>query len=240
MSAIVNAPILKLSARSLLGRGRVAVLIVLSVLMILLTLMLSQADVEDSAARGLITSFGFGVVAPVTVLVGTTTLFSSEFDDSSILYLLIKPISRLSIVTSKTMIILLASLTATVIPSVLAAAVLMDASRGVLAALAGAAIAAVGYTGVFTALSVVLKRSVLGCLGYWLGIELLLAGLLSPLRWISVNYWASDALAEISGVKQGYSPTVPTAFGLVAAVVALVLGIWVAGRRLRSITLSDD
>lgn len=239
-SAPFSGPIIKLGLRSVFGRARVILLAGLPVLLILLTLLIAQADQGPDASQQFLSTFGIGVIAPVVVLVTTTTLINSEFDDGSILYLLIKPVSRTAIVTSKTLVSLIAVVIGILVPMVLAGLLLdLGSYNGFVATTVAALIAGIGYTGVFTMLATLLKRSILGCLAYWLLWESLISGLVPPARWLSVRSWADNAMIDLSTLPGQALPTVPLWYAVSAAVVALVLGVAVAARRLRSVTLSE-
>lgn len=240
MSAPLSGPIVRLGLRAVFGRARVVLMAGLPFVLILLALLTAQADPAVSASQQFLTGFGVGVIAPVVVLIATTTLITSEFDDGSILYLLIKPISRTAIVASKTVVVLVAVLGGVLVPMVLAAALLgLGSYNGIAAAAAGALISGLGYTGVFTMLATLLKRSILGCLAYWLVWESIIVGLVPPARWLSVRSWATSAMTDLSTMPGGADPAVPLWYSVVAAVAAVVIGVAVAARRLRSVTLSE-
>lgn len=238
---VLSVPILKLSGRSLFGRGRALLLAILPILLVALALLLRNADIGPADARTFLSTFGIGMVIPVVVLICTTTLINSEFDDGSILYLLIKPVSRTAIIASKTLVMLVGALLCGALAIVLGALVLDGGEhRMPLAGLVGGVVAAFGYTGLFAVLSTLLKRSILGCLAYWLVWESILVPLISAAKWLSVRAWSTAAMEEISTAPVRGEPAVPLTYALIAAVVVLALGVVTAAVRLRSVTLSEE
>lgn len=237
----MNSPILKLAFRSLFGRARVWLLVGLPLILIAVALLLrTLGNVTDSTVENFLTTFGVGLVVPIVTLVATTTLINSEFDDGSIIYLLTKPVSRISIIASKAAVVLTAALVCAALPMALAAVLLGGSGDLVLAALAGGVVTSAAYVGIFIAIATVMKRSILGCLLYWLIWESTVSGLLSPVKWLSARAWGQSVVNEISSFSGGAKPPVPVLYAVLAAIVALVLGVLLAGRRLAAMTISEE
>ncbi|MDE9364914.1 ABC transporter permease subunit [Luteipulveratus sp. YIM 133132] len=238
----MSTPVVRLAMHSMFGRTRALLLYALPVLLVVLALLVRSLGGDESPdrAESLLFIYGLGIVVPVVALLATTTLINSELDDGSILYLLTKPLSRVSIVASKVVVVLLAVLTCGALPLGVAGYVMVGTADHVaLAGLAGGAVAGVAYTGIFTALMTVLQRSVIAALLYWLVLESTLASLLGPARWLSARSWGSAVLESVSTVSAG-KPDVPVWYALLAAPVALVAGVLLAARRLSTMTLSDE
>ncbi len=236
----MSTPIIRLALRSLFGRSRVWLLIALPVVLIGLGAVLRSAttgmSLDDKATY--LQVFGVGIVVPVVTLLATTTLINSEFDDGSIIYLLTKPVSRLTIIASKAVVVLGTALACAAIPMAIAALVLAGGGGGLaLGSLAAGVVAAAAYVGIFIALATVMKRSVLGCLLYWLIWESTISGLIGPVKWLSARSWGDSVLHAASQLA-GETP-VPVAYAVAAGAVALAGGVALAGRRLASMTLSE-
>jgi ABC-2 type transport system permease protein len=106
----MNPTIASLTARSLLGRRRTLVLLLLPLaLLALCTLARVLAALDDDIAReldgplapDLLTAFGIAILMPLLSLVAGTGSIGPEIDEGSIVYLLAKPINRYSIVVTK-------------------------------------------------------------------------------------------------------------------------------------------
>lgn len=235
MSAIV-----RLAVRSLLGRARVLVLLALALSLLGLALVVRLAGAGDLDPAGspltLVTTFGIGVVVPVATLLGTTTLISSEVDDGSIIYLLSKPVPRWAIIAGKSTVILAGAMLFAAIPMALAALIMVGAADDLWwGALLAGATAAVAYTGVFTLLTTLFKRSAMGCLLYWLIWESLLTTVLKPAEWLSAGAHGESVVRAAVGLEA--HP--PVWFAILASTLASALGIVLAGQRLARTTISE-
>ncbi|REF32110.1 ABC transporter permease [Calidifontibacter indicus] len=239
----MNIPILRLAIRSLFGRARAILLFAIPLLLVALAVLLRATAGDagtnpEDAPLVLVRTFGIGIVVPVVALIATTTLINSEFDDGSIIYLLTKPVSRLSIVASKALVVLVCTLVFAALPMTLAALLMIGTDADLwLGALLGGIVSSVAYAGIFTTLATLLNRSLVGCLIYWLVWESTLTSFISPAAWLSARAWGSSVLHAVADVGQKAHP--PVWFGLVAAALCLVGGVVVAGRKLSHTTISD-
>lgn len=237
----MSMPILRLGLRSLFLRARVFLLVALPIVLLLLSVVvrLAARGSHADAAADLITVFGIGLVVPIVTLIATTTLINSEFDDGSIIYLLTKPVPRLTIIASKAIVVLACVLVVAAIPIGIAGLVVAGTADGVAGAgLIGAVVSGAAYVGIFTALATFMKRSILGCLLYWLLWESTISSLISPVKWLSARSWGTAVLDGVASVA-GRHPGVPVLYAVAATLVALVIGIVLAGRRLAAMTLSE-
>ncbi|MBO1767839.1 ABC transporter permease subunit [Allobranchiibius sp. GilTou38] len=239
----MNSAILRLGVRSLVGRARVYLMLVLPVLLVLLALLLRSlagADFGPGDKIGFLKVFGVGVVVPIVALIATSTLISSELDDGSIIYLLSKPVPRIAIVASKAVVILAAVVLFAAVPLGLAGLILAGGSdRIALGAFVGALLSGTAYVGIFIVLATLLKRSVVGALVYWLVWESTLSSLIGPVKWLSARAWGSSVIDSISTVSSD-AKGVPWWYAVLTMLIAVSAGVFLAGRRLSSMTLSDE
>lgn len=240
----MNSTILRLGLRSLFGRARVWLMIAMPVILVILAGVIRAASTggdDSTAAENFLRIFGVGIVVPVVALIATTTLINSEFDDGSIIYLLTKPISRLAIIASKAVIVLGAGVVFAAVMMFVAGIVMVGGDdRVALAALAGGAVSTVAYVGIFTALATTMKRSVVGCLLFWLIWESTISSLFSPVKWLSARAWGNAVIQQIASAPDDGKPGVPVAYAVIAALVALAAGVALAGQRLASMTISEE
>ncbi len=239
----MNPAIVRLGIRSLIVRSRLALLLVFPVLLLLLGVLLRMiggAGFGADQAAAVLKLFGLYIVVPIVTLIATSTLISSELDDSSVIYLLSKPVPRLTIVTSKAAVILAAVVLCAAVPIGFTGLILVgSAERVAFAAFTGALVSAVAYAGIFIVLATLLKRSVIGALVYWLVWETTLVSLIGPIRWLSARAWGSSVVDQIV-TPTIENPGVPWWYSVLGMSVALAVGIVLAGRRLHTMTLSDD
>ena len=240
----MNSTILRLGVRSLFGRARVWLMIAMPVILVILAVVLRMAStngMDEQSAENFLRIFGIGIAVPVIALIATTTLINSEFDDGSIIYLLTKPISRVAIIASKAVIVLGAGVIFGAVMMFVAGLLMVGAGGGVaVAALAGGAVSTIAYVGIFTALATTMKRSVVGCLLFWLIWESTISSLFSPVKWLSARAWGNAVIQQIATVPGDGKPAVPLVYAVIAALVALAAGVVLAGQRLASMTISEE
>jgi len=240
----MNSAILRLGLRSLFGRARVWLMIAMPVIMLVLAGVIratSRGDLDDVGAEAFLRVFGVGIVVPVVALVATTTLINSEFDDGSIIYLLTKPVSRLTIISSKAVVVLGAGIVFAAVPMLLTGFVLIGGTSQVaIAALVGGVVSTVAYVGIFTVLATTMKRSIVGCLLFWLLWESTISSLLSPVKWLSARAWGTAVIQHIATASGDGRPGVPLLYAVLGAIVAFAAGITLAGQRLASMTISEE
>lgn len=239
----MNTAILRLGVRSLTGRSRIVLMLAFPVLLLLLGVLLrsvGEGDPQGDDVAELLKVFGLGVVVPVVTLIATSTLISTELDDGSVIYLLSKPVSRLSVVASKAAVVLGTVILFAAVPIGLTGLILFGVGERVaLASFAGALVSAIAYAGIFILLATFLKRSVIGALVYWLVWESTLASLIGPIRWLSARAWGSSVLDQV------VSPAienkgVPWWYAVLGMSLTLIVGVLLAARRLSAMTLSDE
>ncbi len=235
----VDPTVVRLTARSLLGRRRALVLLALPVLLLAVAVLVRVvAGQDDDTTRSLLGGFGLGTLVPLLgVLVGTGAI-GSEIDDGSIVYLLAKPLSRHVIVRSKLLVAVTAALVLGALP-VLVAGLVLSGGSGRLAvgyALAAAA-AGVAYCALFLLLAVTTRNAVVVGLVYALVWETTVAGLVPGARALSVRQWS---LALTQRVSAGVTSAVALAPAAVLLVLLAAGATWGAGAALRRLRLSGD
>ena len=106
----MNATVAQLTARTVLGRRRTLLLLLLPLVLLALcvfarVLAAYDQDVASSLSGGLsaqlLGAFGLGVLLPLLGLIAGTGVIGPEIDDGSIVYLLAKPLNRPVIIVTK-------------------------------------------------------------------------------------------------------------------------------------------
>ena len=237
---MTNATIVGLTVRNGLGARRTTVLIILPLVLIGLAITVrALVGFDQDATEGVIVGLGLTVVLPLVALICATSVLAAEVDDGSIVYLLAKPIPRHTIVVSKYLVAVTATTLFTVLPIMLAAAIMTGELRGAVGYAIGSLLGAVAYSAIFLLLSVVTRHAVATGLVYVLIWEGTLGGLLSGVRWLSVGHW-SNALADSIVDDPTLSEAVSPAYAIIATVVVTVAALWLAGDRLRSFRLTGE
>ena len=237
----MNPTIVRLAVQALLGRRRFVVLMLIPLVMLALTTVVRALAGEGAGYTEIVSGLGLGLVLPLVALLTTSSALGPEIDDGSIVYLLAKPVNRHVVAVSKYVVAVGATLLFGALP-VLLAGLIDDWSRPdtAVAWLAGAVVASFAYCGLFLALASVTRHAVVvGLLVVFLW-EGLLGGLLTGVRWLSVNAWAAEVAAAVGDRVSVSGAGVGTAYALIATLVVVVLGVWYAGERLRSFSLRGE
>ena len=235
----MNLTIMSLTARALLGRRRVLMLLPMPIILVGLTL-IGVTSGESDAEWGPVVFSGLGisVLLPLTALIVGSSVLGLEVDDGTITHLLTKPLPRSEIVLSKLAVAWLVTTVATGVP--LAASALIAGSGSLAVGLViGAAIGGLAYCAVFLALSVLTKRPVAVGLVYIVLWENILVSFVSGARIFSVRQHAT-AIADSIGNTQLIDASVTVTTALIMSVIFVVVGTVGATQRLRSFALTGE
>jgi ABC-2 type transport system permease protein len=249
----MNATVAVLTARTLLGRRRTLVLLLLpAALLALCTLARVLAGLDSEIERDLagplapdlLTAFGIAILMPLLSLVAGTGAIGPEIDEGSIVYLLAKPLNRHSIVVTKLAVALGVVLAFGVVPVAVAGVVLTGEVGAVTVAFTvGALAAGVAYASVFLLLAVVSRNAVVIGLIYALIWESLVGGLVPGAQALSVQQWSLAVVERLLGddaARLGVDAAVDVGTGLVLLAVVSVAATVYAGRRLQTLRLDAD
>ena len=233
-------PLVRLTARGLLGRRRTAGVALLAAAPVLAAAILAFGGGlgdADTLAREVYASITLGLVIPLAALLLGTGALGTAFDDGTIVYLLVKPVPRRTVLLAAMVVAAVAAATLTLAATVVAGLLLLGTSGPALLAgmIAATLLAAVLYAVVFVTLSVFTGRALLLGLGYVLVWEGLVTTLLEGTRILSIREYALALLGVIAGTTStergiGVDPLVALVLSVVVLVLAFVLGTWRLGR----------
>ena len=223
----VMLTIASVTARSLLGRRRTILMLLLAGAPVLLGLLVQLGNgprpraLVPSLEGLLITS-----VLPLVALVFGTAALGSELDDGTAVHVLTKPIPRWSIVLPK--LAVAGGLTAVLLfPSTILAGVLIGGTGPdelaitfafALAVLIGSFV----YSAIFVALSAATSRGLVIGLGYSLLWEGLLSGALPGTQIVSVREYLRGIVSVLAPPGTLVSVVGATGFGLAAVAIVVV------------------
>lgn len=249
----MNATVASLTRRSLLGRPRTLVLLLLPMaLLALCALAQILAALDDDFAReldgalapDLLEAFGIAILMPLLGLVTGTGSIGPEIDEGSIVYLLAKPVNRYSIVVTKLVVAIAVVVVFGVVPVAVAGAVLTGEVGAVAGAFAvGALAAGVAYCALFLMLAVVTRNAVVIGLIYALIWETLVGGLVPGAQALSVQQWSLAVVEQVLGdsaVRLGVESAVGFGTGLVLLVVTTLAATAYAGWQLQRLRLNAE
>ena len=225
----MNLTIAWITARALLGRKRVLLLLPFPLLVVGLTLIahVLRPDAADQWGPVIIDGLGLAVMLPVTALIVGTGVLGAEIEDGTVLHILAKPLPRRDIVLAK--LAVSAGITGTVAAS----------ARFGLALAIACYVAALAYGSVFLALSLLTRRPVLIGLAYVLLWEGLLGNLLASTRELSIHQYAVTLATRIAPTGLLHN-RVGLPVAIVMTAVFLVGGTILAIDRLRSFAVTGE
>lgn len=249
----MNATVASLTRRSLLGRKRTLVLLLLPLALLALCTLARvlagldpdlQRELEGPLAPDLLASFGIAILMPLLGLIAGTGSIGPEIDEGSIVYLLAKPLNRYSIVVTKLAVAVGVVVVFGVLPVAVAGVVLTGEVGTVTVAFTiGALAAGIAYAALFLLLAVVTRNAVVIGLIYALIWESLVGGVVPGAQTLSIQQWSLALVQKLLGgdaERVGLEAAVSWGTGLVLLAVVTVVGTAYAGRRLQTLRLNDD
>jgi ABC-2 type transport system permease protein len=241
----MNAIVAQLTARSMLGRRRALILLLLPVVLLLLCgAVRLLAGSDTSVSVGLLGGFALGTVVPLLGLIAGTGAIGPEIDDGSIVYLMSKPLSRHSIVMSKFAVAAAVVTVVAGVPTLLAGLILSGTAEGLAVGYGiGAGVAGLAYCALFVLLAILTRHAVVVGLIYVLIWESLVGGFVPGAQVLSIQQWAlaiTEKVVGSSAVTLDVSSAVSFGTGVVLLAVVVVAGTWYAGSRLRSLRLTSS
>ena len=210
-----------ITARGLLGRRRVLLLLPLPVLLVGLALICRAYGVDPRQwGQPVVVGLGLAVMLPVVALIVGTGVLGSEVDDGTIVHILTKPLPRRDIIFAKLLVAAGVTAATTAVPLFITG-VLADSAKFGLALVVGAVVGAVAYTALFLLLSLLTRRPVLLGLAYILVWEGLLGRFMSGTRVLSIEQYVislTDKLAPTTMLDGKVSIPVAIAMSAIFAV----------------------
>lgn len=245
-------PIYRLLLRSQVTRARVLALLALGVVGIVVGAAigaagarhgievtprrLATADVVDPVLRGarFVNTFGLSLLVPVTALVFAAAALGDPADDGTLVYLWLRPVRRSRIVVAAAASSFTVAWPLVVVPLTLAAWATRGGGRLVLGTVLSATVALAAYTGLFCALGLRVKRSLVWGLLYIFIWEGFVATANDTAGRLAVRTYARSILADVADVNLRFSAISSPArwiVPLVVAAVALAYASWRLARQ---------
>jgi ABC-2 type transport system permease protein len=193
-------------------------------------------DAQGTSARSFVNDLFQNLIAPTTMPLAILTLganaLGNELEDRTMVYLVLKPVSRLRIVVEKLLAVFVACLSLLWIGSALAWLVAARGAAGddlrQLAGIeAGVLTATICYGAIFLAISLLIPRALLAGIMYTLLWETTFGRFIPGVREFSVRQYVVSIYARILGDRQ-YLPEQPMQLTASIIVVCAVLVVFVA------------
>jgi ABC-2 type transport system permease protein len=243
----MNLVIARITLRQLLSRRRTLLLLLLGAVVILVAFIRRLSGASDASdtrfTADLLANLGVATLMPLVALIFGSGTMGAELEEGTAVYILAKPISRLTVVITKLSIAVACSLLLTSIP-ILLAGLLSGGESATSLAIGFAVAAAIGsavYCTIFLALSLVTGRAFIFGLAYVLVWEGFLASLFPGTRTFSIR---QQTLAFAQGIANPPADVFKADLALGTAVVAAVaiaaLALVIAVRRLSRIEIAGE
>lgn len=225
--------------RGMLGRRRALLLFILPAVLLLLSIGLritGNADLDTAAA--LLTQFGLGALLPLLALLAGTGVIGPEIDDGQIMYIMTKPIARPVISTTKYLVAVILVVGFGVVPIFLSGLIMNGLTAGLASGFAlGALVGGIAYCALFVALAVMSRFAVTIGLIYALVWENLIGRYASGVRTLSIRQW-SVTITDLATNATSVTSEVHTSTAVPLLIVLTVLGVTVAGWKLRTLSIT--
>ncbi|GAA2659253.1 ABC transporter permease [Streptomyces aculeolatus] len=238
---LYHPTVARLTQRAILGRRRALILLLLPVLLIVIAIVVRVlVGADDEVTADLLGGFALATMVPLIGVIAGTGAIGPEIDDSSIVYLLAKPVPRPTIILTKLTVAVGVTAAFSALPTLVAGFILGgNGSRLAVAYALAAAVASVAYAAFFLMLGTISRHAVVFGLVYALVWEALLGSLVDGVKTLSIQQWALAV-----GEKIGQGGHVVSDVALPVATVLLVVvtagATWFAAQRLRSLTLAGE
>ncbi len=195
-----------------------------------------DADAIDQTVQFL-SGFGLGLVAPVVALVMGSSVFGDLRDDETLVYLWLRPASRLSVVAGG-MAASMSVVVPVVVGSMTVAAWLGSGDWDVAAATAVSfMLASVAYTAVFVLAGLALRRTLLWGLIYIFIWEFFVARGGQGAARLSINTYPASVLAQLTDVDLPLAERAMS-YGVVVPLVVALVALLLAARRFQTMVIS--
>ena len=233
-------PLWRLMGLALLGRRRSLGVLLLATVPVLVALILTMAGGLGSPASVAIDVFAaltLGLAIPLVALILGTGALGTQIDDGTIVYLLVKPVPRRTVILGA-MLVAAPATAALAVPATLLSGFLVlgtTVPELQVGMAIGALLASVLYGTVFVTLSVLTGRALILGLGYLLVWEGFVTSLLPGTQILSIREYAMAVTNAVAGIDParpgtGVDPLVAVAAAAVVLVGAILLGVWRLGR----------
>lgn len=225
----------RLLVRQLLTCGRLLALLSLGAVVVLAAVGVSaNAEVEDAARTIIEVMDGLGLilVVPIVSLVFASAALGDLREDGTLVYLWLRPMDRLSVVTGAYLAALTVSVPLTVLVLGCAAIVGGATAEGVVATVVATVFGVLAYSGVFVLLGIAIRNSIIWGLAYVLLWEGLFAGFSEPIGNVAVRGYARSLLANLSEIDLGSAAEAKTSTALFVCVMVAVGSLAAAAIRL--------
>ena len=239
---MINATIVRLTIRQLLGQKRTVLMVVFAAIPLAVTILYRLSDNADSdpqrwAASVALSRLVVQLVLPFTALVFATAALGQEFEDGTAVYLLSKPIRRSTIVASK-LLVAWAATTAVVLLSAVPTGLVAVSGHPQDGIVLGFTVACIAgsfvYCAAFMWLSIATSRALIVGLLYAFIWEGVVTDLFRGVRIFSIRQYTLGIAGQlITAPRRVFDPRLDGPQAILLALAVSVVATWFAIRALQ-------
>lgn len=159
-----------------------------------------EGDEKVIGGTEFINAYGFTIVVPVCALVFASSTFGDTVDDRTLVYLWLTPVARWRMAAAATLASATVSLPLVFVPLVLAAAATRAGAALIGATAVACVVGVIGYSAVFTALGLRVRRALLWGIAYILIWEGFVATASTTAAKLSLRAYTASILSQYTGV----------------------------------------
>ncbi|MCD9623720.1 hypothetical protein [Rhabdothermincola salaria] len=222
-------PIYRLLLRTQVNRGRVLALLAIGAVGIVVSIAIGSTTSFEPVERGarFVNAFGLSLLVPVTALVFAAASLGDLDEDGTLVYLWLRPVRRSRIVVAAAASSLTVAWPLVVVPLAVAAWATGGGADLVVGTVVATTLALTAYTGLFCALGLRVRRSLVWGLLYIFIWEGFIATANDTAARLAVRTYARSALSDIADVTLSFAAVaspyrwvVPPLVGVAALVYA--------------------
>ena len=219
--------------KQLITKGRLIGIAIVGVLPILLGWVIgAQSNDPLEAGVGFVSYMGLSILVPIVALIFASASLGDTREDGTLVYLWLRPISRLSVSTGAWAASVTIALPLTVIPMAVSA-LLLDAGKSVVTAtIITSILAVVAYSGLFVTLGLIVKNPVLWGLAYIFIWEAIVASFAKPAAALAVSGYSRAIITGRTNVEFDYLFDPSQSVSILMLIIITTAGIAFSSARL--------
>ncbi len=219
--------------KQLITKGRLIGITIIGLLPILLGWVIGrQSNDPLEAGVGFVSYMGLSILIPIVALIFASASLGDTREDGTLVYLWLRPISRLSVSTGAWAASITIALPLTVIPMTISA-ILLDAGNSVITATIITSILAVlAYSSLFVILGLIVKNPVLWGLAYIFIWEAIVASFAKPAAALAVSGYSRAIITGRTNVEFDYLFDPSQSVSILMLIIITIAGIAFSSARL--------
>ena len=219
--------------KQLITKGRLIGIAIVGVLPILLGWVIgAQSNDPLEAGVGFVSYMGLSILVPIVALIFASASLGDTREDGTLVYLWLRPISRLSVSIGAWAASVTIALPLTVIPMTVSA-LLLDAGNSVVTAtIITSILAVVAYSGLFVTLGLIVKNPVLWGLAYIFIWEAIVASFAKPAAALAVSGYSRAIITGRTNVEFDYLFDPSQSVSILMLIIITIAGIALSSARL--------